>query len=224
MDKIKDFYAGLAPLYHLICADWDKSIMRQASMLDSIIRELCGSSASSILDVSCGIGTQSLGLASLGFEITASDLSPEAVERAGIEADKRNLTISLSVADMREAFSHHRRQFDVVISCDNSIPHLLTDNDIFRAFRQMHKCTLPGGCCIISVRDYEKEDRGGQKVKFYGIREENGIRFLLFKCGISRMRLSIYPYISWRIEANLSAGHVCFTRNTTPSVFPVWLN
>ena len=140
----KDFYARLTPLYHLIYPDWDASMQRQAAMLDSIIRETWGTDARSVLDVSCGIGTQALGLAKLGYEVTASDLSPEEVGRAKREAASRSLTITFSTADMRESFTHHNRQFDVVISCDNSVPHLLTDEDILTAFRQFYQCARPG--------------------------------------------------------------------------------
>lgn len=181
MTDTKQFYAGLTPLYHLIYPDWNASVQRQASMLDSIIRETWGPSARSVLDVSCGIGTQALGLAALGYEVTASDLSPEEVERAKGEAAKRALTIAFSTADMRESFTHHTRQFDVVISCDNSVPHLLTDDDILTAFRQFYQCARPGGGCIVSVRDYEKEDLSKQQIKPYGIREENGTRWLLWQ-------------------------------------------
>lgn len=174
------FYAELTPFYHLIYQDWDKSIQRQASALDSVIREQWGR-ARTVLDVSCGIGTQAIGLAALGYKITASDLSPTEIERAKAEAAKRRLNIALSVADMREAFSHHARQFDVVISCDNSIPHLLTDADILAAFRQFRLCVRSGGGCIVSVRDYEKEDLSKQQVKPYGLREENGVRWLLWQ-------------------------------------------
>ncbi len=40
MIDTKEFYAGLAPLYHLIYPDWVKSIERQGDMLDSVIREM----------------------------------------------------------------------------------------------------------------------------------------------------------------------------------------
>ena len=180
-EHITDFYAGLAPFYHLIYPDWESSMARQASMLDSIIREFWGGSASSVLDVSCGIGTQSLGLAKLGYEITASDLSPEEIEQAKAEAEKQGLAISLSVADMRNAFEHHGRQFDIVLSCDNSIPHLLSDDDILTAFYQMYECTRPKGGCIGSVRDYEKECLRGRQIKPYGIREEGGSSYLVFQ-------------------------------------------
>jgi SAM-dependent methyltransferase len=95
-----------------------------------------------------------LGLAALGYEVTASDLSPAAVERARTEARQRNLSIQTSVADMRLAYDHHRRTFDVVIACDNSVPHLLADSDILSAFQQFYACTAPHGVCLVSVRDY----------------------------------------------------------------------
>lgn len=130
-------------------------------MLDSVIREMWGT-GSGVLDVSCGAGTQALGLAGLGYDVTASDLSPDAVKRAKQEAAKRELSIVFSVADMRRAFDHHQRRFDVVISCDNSVPHLLSNGDILSAMQQFYKCTRPGGGCIITVRDYEKEDLSRQ--------------------------------------------------------------
>jgi len=180
MQDTNSFYADLAPLYHLIYPDWDRSMQRQAETLDSVICELLGD-VSTVLDVSCGIGTQALGLAGIGYRLTASDLSPAAVDRAKQEAAARNLDIDFSVADMRQAFQHHASVFDVVMSCDNSVPHLLSDHDILSAFRQFHECTRPGGCCIISVRDYEKDDLSSQQIKPYGVREENGVRWLLWQ-------------------------------------------
>jgi len=181
MDDLKQFYAGLAPLYHLIYPDWDESVERQAFMLDSVIRETWEEDVSSVLDVSCGIGTQALGLAKIGYQVTASDLSPEEIERAKREAQTRDLSISFSVADMREAYDHHSQQFDLVISCDNAVPHLLTDEDILTAFQQMYKCTRPGGGCIISIRDYENENLSEPQVKSHGIREEEGVRWVIFQ-------------------------------------------
>lgn len=181
MNETNEFYGGLTPMYHLIYPDWEGSMQRQASWLDSIMREFWGQDVSSVLDVSCGIGTQAIGLATHGYEITASDLSPAEVERAKAEAARRHLSIGLSVADMRDAFRHHRREFDVVISCDNSIPHLLTDEDILSAFRQFFRCTRPGGGCLVTVRDYEREDLSKQQIKPYGVRDEDGVRWLLWQ-------------------------------------------
>lgn len=176
-----DFYDRLAPFYHLIYADWEASIAKQASDLDGIIKEYWGDSVKNILDVACGIGTQSLGLASLGYAVTASDLSPGEIARARREAQSRELRIDFSVADMREAYSHHRKQFDLVVACDNAVPHLLTDDDLLEAFRQFYQCTRPDGGCLITVRDYDKGERTGVQVKPYGLRVEGGARYLIFQ-------------------------------------------
>src|SRR5262245_63332704 len=142
-----DLYDALAPVHHLIFADWEASIGRQGRALDSILRSAGASFPCTVLDAACGIGTQSLGLAALGYEVTASDLSPEAVRRAEREARARGLPIRTSVADMRRLSEHHTGSFDVVIACDNAVPHLLSDGEIFAAFRQFHACTAPGGLC-----------------------------------------------------------------------------
>ncbi len=87
------FYDELCCYYHLIFADWQTSIDRQAGALDSVIRSEGGPELHTILDCSCGIGTQSLGLVARGYEVTASDLSPAAVARARLEARQRNLSL-----------------------------------------------------------------------------------------------------------------------------------
>ena len=168
-------------VYHLIFQNWDESIERQAGQLTSIIHERWGAGAKAILDVSCGIGTQALGLARRGFAVTASDLSAGAISRAKAEAQRRAVQIDFSVCDMRAVHDHHRRVFDVVISGDNSITHLLNDDDLLLALRQMFACTRPGGGCLLTVRDYDQEERGSGLVKPYGVREEGGKRYVIFQ-------------------------------------------
>lgn len=174
------FYDGLAPRYHLIYPDWDQSMRRQAGMLDAVIRDTWPG-ASTVLDVSCGIGTQALGLAGLGYRVTASDLSAGEVERARREGVARDRDVAFSVADMRRAFAHHGRAFDVVLSADNSVPHLLADADILAAFGPVHRCTRPGGGCLVTVRDYAEEDLSRRQVKPYGVRDEAGARWLVWQ-------------------------------------------
>jgi SAM-dependent methyltransferase len=179
--SVERFYDELAPFYHLIFPDWQASIRRQAEALDRVIRERWGDGRLSILDAACGIGTQALGLGALGHRVTASDISAAEVERAAREARDRGLAIRFSVADMRHLAAHYREQFDLVIACDNAVPHLLTDEELLTAFKQFLACTRPGGGCLITVRDYDREDRTGVQVKPYGVRHEGGVRYLLWQ-------------------------------------------
>jgi SAM-dependent methyltransferase len=178
---VEAFYDELAPFYHLIFPDWEASIRRQAAALDGIIRECWGECVSTVLDVACGIGTQALGLAALGYRVTASDLSGAAVERARREAARRALAIDFSVADLRRAAAHHGRPFDLVIACDNALPHLLTDAELLAAFGQLLACARPGGGCLVTVRAYDDEERAGVQVKPYGVRVQDGVRYLVFQ-------------------------------------------
>jgi SAM-dependent methyltransferase len=178
---VESFYDELAPFYHLVYPDWEASITSQATALDAIIRGRWGERKLTILDVACGIGTQALGLARLGYLVTGLDLSRPAVARAKQEAARRSLNIEFSTGDMRELPAVYRERFDLVIACDNAVPHLLTDLEILTAFKQMSACTRPGGGCIISVRDYDREERAGVQVKPYGIRIDKGVRYLVFQ-------------------------------------------
>ena len=204
---VKDFYQQLAPFYHLIYPEWEVSIQQQARDLDKIIKEYWGNWVDTILDVACGIGTQTLGLAQLGYRLAASDLSAAEIGRARQEAARRSLSITFSVADMGRAYEHHRQEFDLVIACDNAVPHLLTDEEILGAFRQFHRCTRPGGGCLITVRDYDQEERTGVQVKPYGLRVEGKTRYLIFQ--VWEFEGSIYDLAMYFVEDQ--GGSDCLT-------------
>jgi len=172
-----DFYDQLAPYYHLIFADWEHGITRQGEAFAAILREHWPGHRS-VLDVSCGIGTQAIGLAQNGFWVKASDTSAGALERARSEAAARGVVIEFSLCDMRQAFVCHGGGFDVVLAADNAVPHLLSDAEILSAFESMYACLKPGGGCVITVHDYEREPRGTNIVKPYRARIENGKRWV----------------------------------------------
>jgi SAM-dependent methyltransferase len=200
-----DFYDSLAPLYHLIFQDWDASMRKQGEQLSSLIKAEWPQ-CKSVLDVSCGIGTQAIALAQHGYKLTASDLSANEIDRARLEARKYELDIAFSVCDMRQANAQHGSGFDVVISCDNSLPHLLSDEDLLLALKQMHACAAVGGGSLITVRDYEREERSKNLVKPYGVRIENGKRYLLFQ--VWDFEGEHYDLSFFFIEENLSTQEV----------------
>ena len=116
------FYDELSPFYHLIFEDWDQSVDRQGLQLTKIIRSYWPEHKK-LLDVSCGIGTQAIGLSKNGYHVTASDLSPNEIQRAKQEAERHGqMNISFSVCDMRAAFAHHGGDFDIVTSSDIFLP------------------------------------------------------------------------------------------------------
>src|SRR5688572_31195497 len=127
--SVQAFYDELAPRYHLVYENWEASVARQGTGLASLIGEHWGAGARRVHDAAVGIGTQALGLLALGFRVTGSDLSHAAVSRARREAAVRRLPLSCVVADFR-ALPLRTAGVDVVIVCDNSLPHLETPGDI----------------------------------------------------------------------------------------------
>jgi 2-polyprenyl-3-methyl-5-hydroxy-6-metoxy-1,4-benzoquinol methylase len=166
----QDFYDQLAPYYHLLYPDWDASIGRQSRGLAAVLTEFGVPPGADVLDAACGIGTQALGLAHLGYRVTASDLSPRAVARARDEAAARGLAIAFTEADLRQLSSVFDRTFPAVIACDNAVPHLLSDDEIRAAFVECRSLLEPGGVLLISVRDYASIERRNPDCHAYGTR------------------------------------------------------
>jgi SAM-dependent methyltransferase len=179
-DSTFEFYQQLAKDYHLIYADWTKAIERQGATLDRLIRAQIGGPPLTVLDCSCGIGTQAIALARRGYTVHATDLSPAAVERAAREAAAQGAALTVGVADFRTLETQVAGTFDIVLSCDNSLPHLLTDDDLRQAARSMRAKLRSGGLLLISIRDYDHltlekpratlpqvyDDGGGRRIVF----------------------------------------------------------
>jgi glycine/sarcosine N-methyltransferase len=154
--SVRDFYDGLAAEYHLVYGDhWDDAVARQGEVLDGLVREALGGPVD-VLDCSCGIGTQAIGLALRGHRVVGTDISERSLKRARAEAARLGAEASFSVADFRD-LDGVDGPFDVVLSCDNALPHLLDEAELAGALRAMRSKLRSGGVLIISIRDYEKE-------------------------------------------------------------------
>jgi SAM-dependent methyltransferase len=196
--SVIDFYDQLSPFYHLIYPDWEASVERQSVQIDAVVREIWGTRVRTVLDATCGIGTQAIGLSQLGYSVTASDISPRLVQRAKQEAAKRELTMEFGVADLRNLSLSYRDPFDLVIACDNSIPHLLSDDEIRVTFEEMYRCTTSSGAVLISMRDYDSSESAGTKVVPYGLRTDGRRRFLVFQ--VWEFHGSIYDLSMYFVE------------------------
>src|ERR1700678_1142708 len=157
MADISQPYDELAAHYHQIFEDWEASIARQSTVLAGILHHECGDGRPiRVLDCACGIGTQSLGLAMKGFDVTGCDISIGAVQRARLEASKRALSVTFSVAKMVQLSAIPKSGFDAVICIDNSLPHLQTDEDLLQSAQQAYGKLRRGGSFIGSIRDYDR--------------------------------------------------------------------
>ncbi|MEV8456346.1 class I SAM-dependent methyltransferase [Streptomyces sp. NPDC052095] len=151
--SVRDFYDDLAHDYHLMFRDWDASMAYQAEALGALIRQPLGAGPHTVLDCSCGIGTQAIGLARAGHQVIGSDLSPIAATRAATEAATRGCRLPATAADMRQ-LPFKATSFDVVLCADNSLTHLLSGQDLRTALLGMRRVLRDEGLLVITVRAY----------------------------------------------------------------------
>ena len=130
MDIVQSFYDDLAPNYDKLFNNFNETTIKQGEILNTIFKNFGFDTSASLLDCACGIGTQSLGLATLGYNVTASDVSVVALENAKQRAKKINANINFCYADFRNLNLYFKQDIDIVIAMDNAIPHMLTPSDL----------------------------------------------------------------------------------------------
>ncbi|MCM3628460.1 class I SAM-dependent methyltransferase [Paenibacillus glycanilyticus] len=158
-ESVLDFYDNLAEDYHLIFVDWKQAISWQGEVLSNFIHSKLHffmEGGTSLLDCSCGIGTQAIGLANHGFKVTGTDLSSASIERAKKEAESLGVGINFGLADFRSLERDVPGVYDVVLSADNAVPHLLTDEDLYLAVRNMYSKVKQGGILLLTIRNYNE--------------------------------------------------------------------
>ena len=155
MDIIQNFYNNLAPQYDKLFLDWQAATREQAVLLARLFRDCGFDKSANILDCACGIGTQAIGLAALGYSVTASDISDGALAEAKERAARNQVKIRFERADFCALSETFSEQFDIVIAMDNALPHMLTRSALEAAVGSITKQLAPGGMFVASIRDYD---------------------------------------------------------------------
>ena len=216
MDIIQNFYNNMAAQYDKLFFDWQASTREQAAILDGIFADNGFDRSAEILDCACGIGTQAIGLAALGYRVTASDISDGELAEAARRAAENGVNIRFEHADFCALSDTFSGQFDIIIAMDNALPHMLTGEALEAAVRSIVGQIKPGGIFAASIRDYDslldekppysppyihKTDKG-QRVSFqtwawsddnyrltqYIIEDEDSLKISKFECEYRAVR------------------------------------
>jgi len=180
MAIVQTFYDHLASQYDKLFLDWQGESREQAVMLDRMLRAHGFDDTARVLDCACGIGTQAIGLASLGYSVTASDISDGELAEARKRAADQHVEIRFEHADFCALSDTFSEAFDVVICMDNALPHMLTKQSLEAAVKSITSRLAAGGLFVASIRDYDAlllekppysppyihKTEGGQRVSF----------------------------------------------------------
>ena len=155
MNITQTFYDNLASHYDKLFLDWQAATREQAVLLDKLFRENGFDTGARILDCACGIGTQAIGLACLGYPVTASDISDAELEEAEKRAVQNNANIHFAHADFCALSDRFSEQFDIIIAMDNALPHMLSKEALDVAVASITGQLSEGGMFVASIRDYD---------------------------------------------------------------------
>ena len=100
-----------------------------------------------VLDLTCGTGSQVFWLTERGYKVTGSDISPGMLKIAKRKAKRDKISVELLQGDMR---SIKVGQFDAAITIFNAIGHL-TKAGFEKAMRNIHKNLDEGGIYVFDI-------------------------------------------------------------------------
>lgn len=141
-----------------------------------------------VLDVACGSGGYSVGLAKKGFKVTAVDLDEEMVRLAQEKAVRENVAVDALACDMRFLKESLNGRFHLIFCIGNSIAHLGTIEEIRRVLAQAYSLLEDNGVIVLQTINYDRilsfginelppivNDEAGLKfIRRYVYDEENG--------------------------------------------------
>jgi len=113
-------------------------------VLDEILKRY---DVETVLDLTCGTGSQVFWLAKLGYKVTGSDINTAMLNIAKEKAKKEQLDVRLLKGDMRTL---RVDQFDAVITIFNAIGHL-TKYDFGEAIRNVHQNLNDRGLYVFDI-------------------------------------------------------------------------
>ncbi len=184
---------GEADFYNQLAADYDR-MTRFEDRIESEQKILAQWKTrygfSSALDAACGTGMHAIILSRLGVQTTGADPSEGMLAQARRNAERARVTVnwvSLPFAELSSGFA--ASSFDVVFCLGNSIPHLLGDDELRRAFDNFYAVLRPDGILIVQLLNYSRIFEKLQRVvginewgattfvRFYDFLDEDMVRF-----------------------------------------------
>lgn len=192
MSIVQTFYDSMASHYDKLFEDWQATTCEQAEILDRLFRAYGFDRQTPVLDCACGIGTQAIGVAALGYPVTASDISTAELEEAKVRAEKNHVRIDFRKADFCALSDTFEERYPIIMAMDNALPHMLTAQALEQAVGSIVGQLAENGIFVASIRDYDAlleskppysppyihQTEKGQRVAFQTWRWEGALYYL----------------------------------------------
>ena len=143
--------------YDQIADSYDE-MTKLGSRLDSIskfVRQIKDRyNLDSAIDVACGTGRHAVTMSQMGIRATGADMSAAMLQKARALAKQAGAQTQWINCPMQELSQHVNEKFDIVLCLGNSLPHILSQDDLDRTISGFAKVLQPGGVLLIQLLNY----------------------------------------------------------------------
>ena len=213
-----EFYDRLARVFDVM-TDWQKRLAQEMPFLQ---RTLDRHRARTLLDTACGTGWHAITLAQKGYTAAGCDASPQMIEQARANAAKAQANVRFEVADFGR-LDKFSETFDAVLCLGNSLPHLLSQEALVEAMRQMRGNLRRGGVLILQNLNYDM--RMKKKPRFFSANGNDealvwrfadyGPEFITFHTALFERKTegARQESVSWAVQVNSTLHRPLFERD-----------
>lgn len=145
-----EFYNRLARAFDVM-TDWNARLAHEMPFIQQTLDRY---SAQTVLDTACGTGWHTIALAQKGYEAFGCDASPAMIERAVVNAAEAGVKVRFEVADFNQ-MNRFPEKFDAILCLGNSLPHLLSQEELVEALGKMRERLSSGGLVILHNLNYD---------------------------------------------------------------------
>ena len=146
------FYEGLAEQYDDIVGGTKR--LEGAGKLANWLVE--SHHAKRVLDVACGTGLHARALAERGVQVVAADASEAMLREAIADTDDAGDLIEWVHAPMEEIAQKAAGPFDAILCMGNSLPHLLTDEQLRATVHGFRALLARTGIAVVQILNYDR--------------------------------------------------------------------
>ncbi len=144
----------------------------------------------SVIDAACGTGLHAILLAEMGLQVLGADLSAAMLAKAQEHAHEAGVHVTWKHTSMQALRSALSGQYDAIFCLGNSLPHLLTEEDLQASLQGFYAFLNPGGHLVIQLLNYDRILARQERI--VGVHRQGNQEYLRF-----------YDFLSGQIQFNI---------------------
>lgn len=166
----------------------------------------------SVLDMTCGTGSQVFHLLAKGYQVTGSDFSDALIQIAHNKALAEKKLVDFIEGDMRTLKAG---KFDAVITMFNAIGHL-SKSDFAKALRNIHHNLKAGGIYVFDIFNLQAmTDKTVAELACHTNKKVGNTKVLQSQCStIDCEKGQLTSYDSYMIQSNAEAPKILHNKFT----------